>query len=221
MPRPYLQFEIDGVRKTLPEWCEQYGKNLFTVRSYLAKKDKSLKEVLELVIVRRNERNKVRPDDTGEKDSQGRSPTRQSYRAMLNRCSPTNKRHRKYYYYLGIVVCERWLGLNGFDNFLEDMGPRPEGKYIERKEQNGNYCKENCRWASHSENMRNQRSNVTVEYKGSKLTLAELSEITGIKYGRLRKRIQILGWTVDQAISEPAIPGISLVERKLKCYASV
>jgi hypothetical protein len=74
---------------------------------------------------------------------------------MIGRC--TNEKdahHKKYYQDRGITVCERWLS---FENFLADMGERPEGKTLDRRDNDGNYEPGNCRWATHSEQMQNTR----------------------------------------------------------------
>jgi hypothetical protein len=69
-----------------------------------------------------------------------------SWRKMIDRC--TNKNHPQYKDYggRGIGVCKRWLGR--FSDFLHDMGPRPEGKTLDRINNDEGYCKKNCRWAT-------------------------------------------------------------------------
>jgi hypothetical protein len=85
------------------------------------------------------------------------SPTYRSWYNLLSRC--TNANHNSYERYggRGITVCERWQGKGGFQNFLEDMGPRPLGKTIDREDNDGNYEPGNCRWATKEEQTVNQR----------------------------------------------------------------
>lgn len=86
----------------------------------------------------------------------GRSSSRtyESWQNMHQRCSNPNNPNYPYYGALGVSVCERW---SEFQNFLEDMGERPEGLTLDRVDPCGNYEPSNCRWASRLEQSRNQR----------------------------------------------------------------
>jgi Helix-turn-helix domain len=79
----------------------------------------------------------------------------QSWSAMRTRCLNPNGAGYPNYGGRGITVCERW---NSFQNFLEDMGPRPRGQSLDRIDVNGTYTKENCRWATSTEQMLNRRT---------------------------------------------------------------
>lgn len=128
-----------------------------------------------------------------------KSSTYNSWQQMIRRCN--NKTHKQYKNYggRGIIVCARWLGKRGFENFLKDMGERPSGLTIERIENNGNYEPENCKWASYLEQNRNRRSNRYIEYGGKKMILAQWARELGISGGTLRKRL-VLGWPIEKAL---------------------
>ena len=70
------------------------------------------------------------------------------WRGMKERCHRENHPKYKFYGAIGVKVCPRWREhRTGFDNFLEDMGPRPDDTYqLDRPDSDGDYCKENCRW---------------------------------------------------------------------------
>lgn len=78
-----------------------------------------------------------------------------SWRCMNSRCY--NPKDISYHNYggRGITVCKRWLDIK---NFIFDMGERPEGLTLERINNDKGYCKENCKWATYTEQSRNKRT---------------------------------------------------------------
>ena len=88
------------------------------------------------------------------------------WHSMKQRCLNPNNTNYKNYGGRGIKVCNRWLE---FKNFYKDMGDRPEGKELDRINNDGNYEPSNCRWITHIENNRNKRT--------TKLTPKQVKEI--------------------------------------------
>jgi hypothetical protein len=82
------------------------------------------------------------------------TPTYRSWQSMITRC--TNPKHEAWARYggKGITICARWIGDDGFQNFLSDMGERPEGLTLDRKDNNGDYTPANCRWSTPTEQAR-------------------------------------------------------------------
>ena len=101
-----------------------------------------------------------------------------SWTTMKSRCY--NEDNNRFYAYggRGIAVCDRWL--ESFENFLADMGDRPDGCTIDRIDVNGNYDPENCRWATTSDQAKNQRKNVWYELDGQKMIQADVARALGV-----------------------------------------
>lgn len=97
------------------------------------------------------------PPVTTEATVRTKRPEYNVWESMLTRCR--NPRHHTYPDYggRGITVCERWFS---FDNFYEDMGPRPRGYWIERRDNDGNYEPGNCHWATPKEQRYNTRRSI-------------------------------------------------------------
>jgi len=108
---------------------------------------------------------------------------------MNQRCYDAKHCAFKWYGARGIKVCERWRGVNGFANFFADMGERPEGKSLDRIDNNGNYEPGNCRWATHTEQMRNRRNVRMITYQGQTKPLFEWAEEYGLTPNALRLRL--------------------------------
>jgi hypothetical protein len=102
----------------------------------------------------------------------------------------------------GIIVCDRWLGADGYKNFLADVGKRPSPKHtLDRRNNNGNYEPGNCSWATAAVQCRNRRNNRIIAYKGKTLCAADWAEELGINRKTLYTRLR-QGWPVERALTE-------------------
>ena len=135
----------------------------------------------------------------------GMSKTRHHtiWKSMLSRCKTKTGGSYQNYGGRGINVCQEWA--DDFMNFYcwaIDSG-YAENLYLERKNNNGNYCPENCAWITYKEQQRNKRNNHFLTYKGETKTMIEWSEILKINYGTLCYRINVAKWSVEKAFETP------------------
>lgn len=136
----------------------------------------------------------------------GKPPEYGVWTGIKQRCNNPNSPNYKNYGARGIKVCNRWDTPDGFRYFLEDMGPRPEGRTkggkpiysLDRIDTNGDYSPENCRWADWQTQANNRRTNMVIDGK----TLAEWGRELGGSRHMLRKRLKY-GYTLEEAVSMP------------------
>jgi hypothetical protein len=126
-----------------------------------------------------------------------------SWKGMRARCSNPSHISYKNYGGRGISVCNEW---QDFENFYADMGDRPEGATLERIDNDKGYSKDNCKWASWSENNRNRRSIRIVELDGVSKSVVEWAEVTGLKIQTICSRLN-KGWTAERTLTEKAVIG--------------
>lgn len=117
---------------------------------------------------------------------------------IIQRCTNPNYKHWGNYGGRGISLCPEWN--NSFEAFLKDMGECPEGLSIDRIDNNLGYSPSNCRWATTTQQARNQRSNRLVSYRGHNICLAEAVEVAGLPYDRVHARLNQLGWPISRAL---------------------
>ena len=115
---------------------------------------------------------------------------------MMSRCH--NPKHEKYRFYggRGIEVCDRWR--ESFLNFVDDMGPRPDGLTLERDENDKGYFLGNCRWATWEQQHFNQRKTVRV----NGISLSETARRAGMPREVVVMRVN-RGWSIERALSTP------------------
>lgn len=125
------------------------------------------------------------------------------YSAIKTRCYNVRSVPYPNYGGRGIKMSDRWLGPDGFINFLKDMGPRPGEEYsIDRINNDGNYTPENCRWATTKEQANNKRSNKKYVYQGVEYTEAQLASKFGMLRNTLHRRLKA-GYSVEDAVTRP------------------
>ena len=150
---------------------------------------------------------------------------KKSYSHMIYRCCNENCHNYSIYGGRGIKVCERWLDKTpvkigeytvkrkgctakrgryigrGLLNFLNDMGCKPSPDCtIDRINNDGDYCPENCRWASRAVQARNRRSVKNITFNGKTQTATEWARELHINRSTITERIRHYGWSEPEMI---------------------
>lgn len=148
--------------------------------------------------------NKCRLSKSKEFDPiEGKSNTREYkiWKGMKNRVTNPNATDADHYINRGIKCCDAWL--ESFEAFYNDMGPCPEGYSLDRIDNDGDYCPENCRWAdAHTQTCNRGEFNDYYTHDGKTLVLKDWARELGINYNTLRSRIHYYGLTFEEAIQK-------------------
>lgn len=124
-----------------------------------------------------------------------------SWNAMKDRCNNANSTAYARYGGRGISHDPSWAD---FVNFFNDMGEKPDPKMeLERIDNEGNYCKENCRWATRKEQTRNRggkRATRLYTFDGKTMCIADWAKEIGLTPQSLQKRLN-KGWPLELALS--------------------
>ena len=127
-------------------------------------------------------------------------PTYQSWCSMLHRCrNPKNVDYPRYGG-RGITVTKHWYK---FENFLVDMGERPNGTTLGRINNDGPYEKSNCRWETSDQQNSNRSDLHWITANGVTRTIEQWAQVTGIAARTISARINDLGWTEERAVTTP------------------
>lgn len=127
-----------------------------------------------------------------------------TWASMKERCNNPNYQYYHRYGGRGIIVCDQW---NVFENFYKDMGDKPEGLQLDRIDNDGNYCKENCKWSTPKENSNNASFNNVLEFNGKKQSVSRWAEELRINRNTLFARI-FNGWSVEKTLTTPTLDSL-------------
>jgi hypothetical protein len=123
---------------------------------------------------------------------------------MNSRCN--NPKDKRYNRYGGRGICIKWKDFNSFkDDMLDGMKDGNRMLSIERVDNNGNYEKSNCRWATPVEQSNNTVRNVFYDFEGEKFTLAQIARKYGVNYKTLWKRVNKYNLSIEEALQRGAV----------------
>jgi hypothetical protein len=141
-----------------------------------------------------------RTGDNRRKHGMSESPEYRSWHCMIRRCTdPTTVGYNRYGG-RGISVCDRWL--HSFENFFADMGARPKGTTLDRKEVNGNYEPGNCRWADKFTQAANTSKVILISANGKTMPVEAWARELRVSPHAIRYRLK-LGLSHEETVNRP------------------
>jgi hypothetical protein len=194
----YVIIKHLGTRPTCKYYDKQAKKErIMTQRFFLAVCDCGTKKELTLGNIRNGK--KCKSCGRSKENPITANPLYAIWNNMIHRCTNPKTKNYRNYGGRGITVCDSWL--NSFENFYDDMGDRPDGLSIDRKNVNGNYEKDNCRWATDKEQGENRQLT-------GLLTQANLAKRVNLSRERVRQ-------IYNQAVRENDTEFLAHVEKKI------
>lgn len=120
------------------------------------------------------------------------------FATMITRCCNPNNKAYKYYGGRGINIDSEWIGVGGFQSFYDwsISNGYKKGLTIDRIDNNGNYCPDNCRWVSMQVQSNNKSNNVRYEVDGESLTIAQIAKKMGVSYNSIYCKIRNNGMPI-------------------------
>jgi len=131
------------------------------------------------------------------------------WRGMKTRCSNKNGSGYKYYGARGIKLCKRW---HAFEVFYEDLNEAYQthckeygikNTTLDRLNNNGDYSQKNCRWATWTQQNNNSRMCRNLTYDGLTLNITQWAKRVNLKYVTLYRRLFIMKWSIEEALTTP------------------
>jgi len=132
-----------------------------------------------------------------------RHPLYGGWSMMGQRCFNPKSKRFKWYGAGGISICPGW---SSFMDFNRDIGKSfKKGLVLDRKNNDGNYTPQNCRWVAHLTQQTNKRNNRRFRFGGRCLTARQWSDLAGISETAIKARIEDYGWSVPKALTTPTL----------------
>ena len=129
-----------------------------------------------------------------------KQPWHGSYKSMMDRCYRKSAENFDMYGGRGIKVCDEWFfNPYAFGEWAENNGFQ-NGLTLERKDVNGNYCPENCTWATPKQQANNRRNTIFLEWNGQRKSVHEWADELGVSASTLKNRYY-RGWSVEEIMT--------------------
>lgn len=134
------------------------------------------------------------------------------WRGMISRCYGNDIKYEKRYKGR-IFVCDRWK--ESFQNFYDDMSPSyKEGLSLDRVDNNGNYCPENCRWTTAEVQANNKSNNILYAIGDDSYSISQLERISGTNRSTIKTRLS-RGWDISRAVYGEPVTDIKQISEYL------